>query len=88
MLSFDEATPAEGYIVHEYKVTVRDESGKKVFSKNFINDYYVIDEDDTADLRIGTDTLEAGKTYTLLARAESAYHKYSDTITLTFTAEP
>ena len=87
VLSFDEATPAEGYIVHEYKVTIRDGAGKKIFSRNFINDYYVIDEDDTADLRIGTDTLEAGKTYTLQIRAESAYHKYSETVTLTFTAE-
>jgi len=86
VLSFDEAKAAEGYIVHEYKVTIKDENGKKIFSKNFINDYYVFDDDDTADFRIGTDTLEEGKTYTLLVRGESAYHKYSDTIELSFTA--
>ncbi|MBQ7688577.1 MAG: metallophosphoesterase [Clostridia bacterium] len=87
VISFDEAKPAEGYIVHEYKVTIRDENGKKIFSKNFIDDYYVIDDDDTADFRIGTDTLESGKSYTLTVRAESAYHFYSDTVSLPFTAQ-
>ncbi len=87
VISFDEAIPAEGYIVHEYKVTIKDENGKKIFSKNFINDYFVFDEDDTADFRIGTDTLESGRTYTLLVRAESAYHKYSGTVELSFTAQ-
>lgn len=87
VLSFDEAKPSEGYIVHEYKVVIKDENGKKVFSKNFINDYYIIDEDNTADLRIGADTLESGKKYTVTVRAESAYHKYSQPVKLEFTAE-
>lgn len=87
VISFDEAQAAEGYIVHDYKVTIRDESGKKIFSKNFIDDYYVIDEDNTADFRIGNDTLESGKTYTLTVRAESAYHFYSEPIQLSFKAE-
>lgn len=87
VISFSEATPAEGYIVHEYKVTIKDENGKKIFSKNFIDDYYVIDGDDTADFRIGTDTLTPGGSYTLEVRAESAYHLYSDTVTLPFTAQ-
>ena len=85
VISFSEAHSS--FIVHEYKVTIRDEKGKKIFSKNFINDYYVIDDDDTADFRIGTDTLESGRSYTLEVRAESAYHKYSDTIKLPFTAQ-
>ena len=85
VISFNEAKSS--FIVHEYKVTVKNEKGKKIFSKNFIDDYFVIDGDDTADFRIGADTLESGKTYTLLVRAESAYHKYSDTVKLTFTAE-
>ena len=87
VISFDEARAAEGYIVHDYKVVIKDESGKKIFSKNFIDDYYVIDGDSTADFRIGNDTLESGKTYTLKVRAESAYHLYSEPIELTFTAE-
>ena len=87
VISFDEAQAAEGYIVHDYKVTIRDESGKKIFSKNFIDDYYVIDEDNNADFRIGNDTLESGKTYTLTVRAESAYHFYSEPIQLSFKAE-
>ncbi len=87
VISFDEAKAAEGYIVHEYKVVIKDENGKKIFSKNFIDDYYVIDDDNTADFRIGSDTLESGKTYTLTVRAESAYHLYSEPLELQFTAE-
>ena len=87
VLSFDEAKAADGYVVHNYKVTVKDENGKTVCSDTFINDYYVIDDDDTADFRIGTDTLESGKTYTLSVRAESAYQKKSDTVKMEFTAQ-
>ena len=87
VISFDEAEAAPGYIVHAYKVTIKDENGKKIFSKNFIDDYFVIDDDDTADFRIGNDTLESGKKYKVTVRAESAYHKYSEPITLDFTAE-
>ena len=86
-LSFTDAIPSEGYIIHEYKVTIKDENGKKVFGKNFINDYYIIDGANTADLTLGADVLEQGKTYTLTVRAESAYHRYSDPVTLTFTAQ-
>ena len=85
VLSFDEASSA--YIVHEYKVVILDETGKKIFTKNCIDDYYVTDADNTADFRIGTDTLESGKTYTLRLRAESAYHLYSDWLELPFTAQ-
>ena len=87
VLSFTEATHAEGYIVHEYKITIKDADGKTVFSKNMIDDYYITDDDDTADFRIGADTLTAGASYTLEVRAESAYHLYSDTVTMPFTAQ-
>ena len=87
VISFDEATVPEGYIVHEYKLTIKDDAGKTVFRDNFVNDYFVFDDDETADFRIGTDTLESGKAYTLLVRAESAYQKYSKTIRLPFTAQ-
>ena len=85
VISFNEAH--SDFIVHEYKVTIKDADGKKIFSRNFIDDYFVFDEDDTADFRIGADTLTPGESYTLSVRAESAYHLYSDTITLPFTAE-
>ncbi len=84
VITFDEAEA--DFIVHEYKVTIKDASGKKVFSKNFINEYYIIDDTDTASFRIGTDTLEEGKEYTLILRAESAYHRYSDKTEVKFTA--
>lgn len=87
VISFDEAIPAEGYIVHDYKVVIRDAAGKKIFSKNFVDDYYVFDDDNTADFRIGTDTLTSGQSYTLSVRAESAYHLYSDTLEIPFTAQ-
>ena len=87
VISFDEAVPAQGYVVHDYWVAIRDEKGKIVLFKSFINDYFVIDEDSTADLRIGTDTLESGKSYTLYVSAESAYHKFSKLEKIPFTAQ-
>jgi hypothetical protein len=86
VLSFDEAV-CDSFIVHEYKITIRDENGKKVCSGNYIDDYFVIDDDSTADFRVGMDTLESGKTYIASIRAESAYHLYSKPVELTFTAE-
>lgn len=85
VISFDEAKSS--FIVHEYKVTIKDADGKTVLSKNFIDDYFVFDEDDTADFRIGNDTLVSGESYTLQVRAESAYHLYSDIIEIPFTAQ-
>ena len=87
ILSFTEAEAAEGYIVHEYNVSIFDEKGLLIYHENLINDYFVIDDSTTADFRIGSDTLESGKNYTLLVRAESAYHKLSKTIKLNFTAQ-
>ncbi|MBQ7596203.1 MAG: hypothetical protein IJU45_06030, partial [Clostridia bacterium] len=87
VISFDDAQVPDGFIVHEYKVTIKDENGKKIFSKNFINDYYIIDDKHTADFRIGADTLEQGKQYTAVVRAESAYHKYSQPKEFTFNAQ-
>lgn len=86
VISFDEAKPAEGYIVHNYKITITNGKGKIVHSDTYIDDYYVFDDDDTADFRIGTDTLTEGETYTMYVQAESAYQKKSDIIKLTFTA--
>ena len=86
VISFDEAQPADGYIVHNYKAIIKDESGKTVVSEKFVDDYFVFDDDSTADFRIGN-SLESGKTYSLTVVAESAYHKKSDTLTLSFTAQ-
>lgn len=87
VISFDEATAAPGYIVHEYRVTIKNDKGLIIYTKNFVDDYFVFDDDRTADFRIGTDTLEAGKNYTAVIRAESAYHKYSCSVSLPFTAQ-
>lgn len=85
VLSFDEAK--SNYIVHHYNIKVKDETGKTVVKDTFIDDYFVIDDDDTADFRIGSDTLTAGKVYTAEVTAVSAYHLKSEKTTFTFTAE-
>ena len=87
VLSFTEATAAEQYIVHDYNVTIFNDKGLPIFHENFIDDYFVIDDDNTADFRLGSDTLESGKTYKLLVIAESAYHKFSKPLTVSFTAQ-
>jgi hypothetical protein len=86
VISFTEAEAAEGYIVHEYRVTILNDKGLIIYTENFVDDYFVFDDDNTADFRIGTDTLESGKSYTLVVTAESAYHKYSTIVKLPFTA--
>ena len=85
VVTFTEASTE--FIVHEYKVTVKDDNNKKVYAKNYINNYYVIDDKNTSEFRIGADLLQSGKTYTLEVRAESAYHKKSDVVKLSFTAQ-
>lgn len=87
ILRFDEAQAAPGYIVHEYKVKIQDENGKKVLHETFVNDYYTLGDDNTVSLNIGKNTLQSGKTYTATIRAESAYHYDSAPIELPFTAK-
>ena len=85
VISFDEAKC--NYIVHDYRLTIVNDKGLIVYAGSFVDDYFVIDEDDTADFRIGTDTLESGKSYTLFVYAQSAYHRFSNLMKLPFTAE-
>ena len=87
VLSFDDAEPAPGYVVHDYNVTIFTENGLPKFHKSFINDYFVLDGSTTASFRLDGDTLESGKTYKLLVIAESAYHKLSKPLVVTFTAQ-
>ena len=87
VLSFDEAKAAEGYVVHSYRLSIFDDRGLPVFAETFVNDYFVFDDDDTADFRLPGDRLKAGKTYTLTVVAESAYHKFSNPLKLSFVAE-
>ena len=84
-ISFTEADVPEGYIVHEYKVSIADETEKEVYDDNFIASYYIIDDDNTQSFTVDKNILEAGKTYTLTVTAESAYHIYSEPISLIFT---
>ncbi len=84
VLSFDEAESA--YIVHHYDIKITDPDGKKVWKQTFIDDYYIYDDDATADVRLGADTLVPGTEYTAKITAVSAYHLKSEPLTLTFTA--
>ncbi|MBQ7638594.1 MAG: metallophosphoesterase [Clostridia bacterium] len=84
VISFNEAHCDT--IVHDYKIRITDSKGKTVVSDTFVDDYFVIDDDDTADFRIGTDALEEGQTYTMTVTAVSAYGYRSDCLTLSFTA--
>ena len=87
VLSFTEAEAAPGYIVHDYKVALLNSKGLPLLCKTFVDDYYVIDEDNTADFRLGDVSLKSGESYKLLVFAESAYHKFSKPVVLSFTAE-
>lgn len=83
-ISFTHAEVPEGYIVHEYKIVISDENGKKIYKDNIISDYYIIDDIDTQGFTVPKDLLEKGKTYTLKVAAESAYHFYSEPVLLNF----
>lgn len=85
VLSYDEAK--SNYIVHHYNIKIMDEAGKTVWKDTFIDDYFVIDDDDTADVRIGKDTLVKGGKYTAEITAVSAYHLKSEKMTFEFIAE-
>ncbi len=84
-ISFTHAEVPEGYIVHEYKVSITDENGKEIYKNNIISDYYIIDDIDTQGFTVAKDVLQTGTVYTLTVTAESAYHFCSAPITLTFT---
>ena len=86
-ISFTHANMPAGFIVHEYKLSIKDENGKVIYKDNIISDYYIIDDIDTKGFTVSKDTLQSGKAYTLTVTAESAYHKYSEPIELTFTTE-
>ncbi len=87
VVSFTEAQAYPGYIVHDYMITIKDENGRSVVSDTYIDDYFVFDDDNTADFRIGSDTLESGKTYKMTVVARSAYRINSEKAEFTFVAE-
>lgn len=83
-IDFTKADMPDGYIVHEYDVSITDKNNKTVYKDNFISTYYIIEENNTQGFSVAQDLLTAGETYTLTITAESAYHLYSEPITLTF----
>ena len=83
-IEFTRADVPEGFIVHKYELTIKNEAEKTVYNDEIISDYYIISEKTTQGFTIPAGTLPHG-TYTLTVTAESAYHKHSVPVTLTFT---
>lgn len=86
-ISFTEAEVPAGFIVHEYKVIIKDDNNKEIYNDNFIATYYLINDSTTEGFTVSKEILEKGKSYTLTVAAESAYHKYSESKSVTFTVE-
>lgn len=86
-VSFTKAEVADGFIVHEYKVIIKDESGKELYKDNFVAPYYLINNSTSEGFTVSKDILESGKAYTLTVTAESAYHKHSEAKIMTFTVQ-
>ena len=81
-------TEAEtSYVIHEYRVAIVDDAGKKVYSGSFLNDYYVLDGKGEASFHVKKKVLESGRTYTMRVIAESAYHNKSLIKEMTFVAQ-
>lgn len=86
-VSFTKAEVPEGFVVHEYKVVITDENNNEIYEDNFIATYYLINKNTTEGFTVSKDILETGKTYSLSITAESAYHKYSEEKTVSFTVD-
>ncbi len=85
-VSFTQAQPADGYIVHNYDVKITDQDGKTVYEDTFINDYYITDGDNTARFTVASGVLQTGESYTLTVTAKSAYRLQSEAVDLPFSA--
>jgi hypothetical protein len=83
--AFTEATVPDGYIVHEYAVSIADENKEEVYKDEFIASYYITDSENTQGFTVSKDILQKGKTYTLTIKAESAYHRVSEPVSIEFT---
>ncbi len=84
-ITFTEPEAAEGFIIHEYKVVIRDEGGKELYEDNFIADYYLVDDENSQGFTVSGDILGKGEKYTLEITAESAYHLFSEPAVISFT---
>lgn len=82
---FTKAQVPDGYIVHSYEVSIEDENKKEVYKDNFIATYYITDSETTQGFTVSKDVLQKGKTYTLTIKAESAYHRVSEPVSMEFT---
>ena len=84
---FTEASAADGFIVHEYIVKIKDADGKTVYKDTFLADYYIVNDDPFAGFTVDGDLLQVGSTYTLCVTAESAYRYTSQPVEFTFTVQ-
>ena len=82
---FTKASVPDGFVVHSYEVSIKDENNNEVYSDEFIASYYIVSSESTQGFTVSKELLEQGKTYTLTIKAESAYHRVSDEISINFT---
>lgn len=82
-IEFTKAEASEGFIVHGYELTIKDEAGKTVYEDEIIADYYIISDKATQGFTVPASTLPDGA-YTLNLTAQSAYHKHSAPTSLPF----
>lgn len=82
---FTKASAPDGFVVHSYEVSIKDEDNNEVYADEFIASYYIVSSESTQGFTVSKDLLEQGKTYTLTIKAESAYHRVSDEISINFT---
>ncbi len=85
-LSFSEAVANAGFVVHNYRINISNSSGEEIYKDQFVNDYYIIDDDSTAELIIPAGVLVDGEKYSINITAESAYHKKQESGVISFVA--
>ncbi len=78
------AAAKDSQIVHNYRVTVTDSTGKAVYDDFTIAGYFLNPQ--PSDYSINVGKLESGKQYKAIVIAENAYKKRSSALTLEFTA--
>lgn len=86
VLSFCNAEVAEGFVVHNYRISIKNLSGDEVFNEQIIADYYIVDDSDWTEVVIPSDVLSEKEEYILEITAESAYHKKQESGPIAFIA--
>ncbi len=74
------------FIVHDYKIVIRDIKGKRIYSESFVSDYFLAKPDETFTCDLGNIGLKEGSRYIVTVTAANAYYKLSRDIKAGFIA--